>query len=80
MTDLYVIVDLERGQYWRQARCGYTPHLHAAGVYSRAEALAICADARVGWAEGDPLRDMPVRLEDARDCRRPPESAGEWPV
>lgn len=43
----YVIWSFEHDAWWRPDRWGYTPHLAAAGLYTRGEAEAIVADANI---------------------------------
>lgn len=64
----YLIWSNEHAAWWRANGAGYTIHLRAAGRYSHAEALAICAVARDGWRPGTPPPELPVALDDAMTC------------
>jgi hypothetical protein len=54
----------QHGAWWRAGRCGYTRDRRQAGLYCRAEAVAICADAGAGGRPGEPPAEIVVRLED----------------
>ena len=58
----YLIWSHEHGAWWGPHSRGYTYNIAQAGRYTREEAMAICADARVGHTE--PYPEIPVREED----------------
>lgn len=62
----YLVWSNEHAKWWGPGKTGYTPLVSNAGRYSRAEALAICADAMVGWKLPVPP-EIPVRLADVED-------------
>ena len=68
MTERYLVWSNEQRAWWRPDRRGYTVKLDAAGQYTKAEALDICAHAREGFKGGDAPSDIPVRWDDVVDC------------
>lgn len=46
--DYYLIWSEEHGRWWRPGERGYTDRIVEAGIYSKARADAICANANVG--------------------------------
>jgi hypothetical protein len=62
----YLVWSHEHGAWWRPDRVGYTVEFREAGLYTRDEALAICANALGGWREGLPFNEVPVRFEDVQ--------------
>lgn len=63
----YLIWSNEHRAWWGPGRVGYTPHVGAAGTYTREEALKISGNAMLGWREDGPPPELPVRVEDARE-------------
>lgn len=68
----YLIWSNEHRQWWKPGECGYTRFMAEAGLYTRERAIAICSRAQDGRGlmsmEQPP--EIPVRLEDARECLR----------
>jgi len=77
MTDepKYFIWSNEHRAWWRAGRGGYSNGLAYAGVYSRADAIAICNEAIPGAAALGMLSEIPVRVEDVLTFVRGPGSA-----
>lgn len=46
--DEWVVWSREHDAFWKPARWGYTPHLGAAGIYSKADAIDIVHKAEPG--------------------------------
>lgn len=70
MEEQYLVWSHEHGAWWRPNRAGYTVHLEDAGLYSRDEAISICAESRDGWGmRQDVPSEIPVRGGDAAACR-----------
>lgn len=68
----YLIWSNEHRAWWGPGARGYAEMIAQAGRYSRDEAIKICARAQDGrghMANGQPP-EIPVRLEDARECLR----------
>lgn len=61
----YFIWSNEHRAWWGKASHGYTRDIATAGLYSRDEALGICAGALHG--SGDVPNELPVPLADAED-------------
>lgn len=64
----YLIWSNEHVAWLRSDRCGYTKHFDAAGRYSRAEAISICASARDGWCSCVIPSEIPVLEADVLEC------------
>ena len=67
MADLkeYVIWSNEHLAWWAPKRMGYARDIAAAGLYTKAEALEIVANATMGqWRGPAPVHELPVRIED----------------
>jgi len=61
----YLIWSGHKRMWWRENYRGYTPQATEAGKYTRAEALSILRDSRVGRSPGSPPDYVMVRLADA---------------
>lgn len=66
----YLVWSNEHRAWWRANGCGYTIHVEAAGLYSRADALKICHKGRGGWRRSGVPDEVPVRLSDLPDIAR----------
>jgi hypothetical protein len=65
VSEEYLIWSHEHGAWWGPGRCGYVRSLAAAGRYSHAEALDICARSIPGTStQLGALPELPVRLAD----------------
>lgn len=60
----YLIWSNEHVAWWGPGQRGYTRLIEQAGIYSRAQAMEICATARGGWAVGTPPPELPVAVAD----------------
>jgi hypothetical protein len=68
--DEYLIWSHEHAAWWGPGGCGYVRSLAAAGRYSHAAALDICAKAMPGTARAfGALPELPVRLDDVQQLR-----------
>jgi len=61
----YVVWSYEHRGWWRPGRWGYTPHLHEAGRYTRAEATGIVLHANVVEVNEELLTLADARAEEA---------------
>lgn len=62
MDDWYLIWSNEHSAWWRPNSRGYTLDVGKAGRYTRLDALKHCAIR--DQTPGEPLPELPVRLED----------------
>jgi hypothetical protein len=67
MSEPYLIWSNEHRAWWRGNRHGYTRGLYAAGQFSRAEALKICADAVPQAMHVGAIAEIPARLADVEE-------------
>ena len=67
----YLVWSNEHNAWWHPKSAGYTKSHAAAGRYSRAEAVQICALARDGWDSRPIPSEIPVRAADV-------ETAAAW--
>jgi hypothetical protein len=70
MPDVYLVWSNDHRRWWAPHRSGYVERIDDAGRYSHAEALEICTDAMAGRRGGEPLPEIPVRLEDLTFMRQ----------
>lgn len=68
-AERYLIWSHEHSGWWGPGERGYCPEFPEAGVYTRAEALRICARASIARPNG-PYNELPVRLADLVEFRR----------
>lgn len=55
----YLVWSNQHRAWWRPYSAGYTTHVHAAGRYSREEAMSISSTSRDGWRRPE---DVPEEL------------------
>jgi hypothetical protein len=60
----YLIWSNEHKAWWGPQRSGYVARVEDAGCYNYTAALEICFGAMAGRQGREPLRELPVRLED----------------
>ena len=61
----YVIWSNEHSAWWAHNRMGYARDIAAAGLYTKAEAMEIVANATMGqWRGPAPVHELPVRIKD----------------
>ena len=60
----YLVWSNEHVAWWAPGHNGYVKRIEDAGRYSRHDALNICAHAMPGRRGDEPLRELPVRLDD----------------
>lgn len=71
----YFVWSNEHRAWWRPNSRGYCLNIADAGIYSREEAIAICALGRDGWNGGSPPDEIPVRVADVNSCQSAFEAA-----
>jgi len=69
----YVVWSHEHAAWWAPGRCGYTPALADAGLYTREQAIGIARDAGAPWMIGKAPNEIAVRLEDALAAQELPK-------
>lgn len=70
MDDFYLIWSNEHRLWWRPNCCGYTADIGRAGRYSRLDALRQSSGR--DQVPGEPLPELPIRLEDILSVLIPP--------
>ena len=68
MGEQYYIWSNEHRAWWRANRSGYAESIEAAGLYSRDEAIQICALGRDGWEAHSGPAELPVPEGIAQEC------------
>lgn len=64
MNESYVIWSNEHKAWWGPGRAGYVARIADAGLYTRRNALDICFTAMAGRRGKEPLREIPVCVDD----------------